>query len=285
MIVTDTITGNEEVDTSSDFFGTPVSLPVYAAPISGIRQNYGADMSEMDYTEAVVSGCEAMKTIAFTGDGKIDSMFREPMEVLGRHGGHGVPTIKPWAMGHMDWRVDLVNESSCPAMASDIDASGLSNLRNSDVPVGFKDVSELKALCERSSKPVILKGIMSVKGARKAMQAGAAGIIVSNHGGRVLDGAQSGIEVLEDIVAAVGKTMKVFVDGGFRSGNDVFKALALGADGVLIGRPISHAAIGGGSEGVQIYLKKIQLELREAMALAGCKTIKEITRDMAVCDF
>ena len=197
MIVMDTITGNEEVDTSSDFFGTPVSLPVYAAPISGIRQNYGADMSEMDYTEAVVSGCEAMKTIAFTGDGKIDSMFREPMEVLGRHGGHGVPTIKPWAMGHMDWRVDLVNESSCPAMASDIDASGLSNLRNSDVPVGFKDVSELKALCERSSKPVILKGIMSVKGARKAMQAGAAGIIVSNHGGRVLDGAQSGIEVLD----------------------------------------------------------------------------------------
>ena len=172
MIVMDTITGNEEVDTSSDFFGTPVSLPVYAAPISGIRQNYGADMSEMDYTESVVSGCEAMKTIAFTGDGKIDSMFREPMEVLGRHGGHGVPTIKPWAMGHMDWRVDLVNESSCPAMASDIDASGLSNLRNSDVPVGFKDVSELKALCERSSKPVILKGIMSVKGARKAMQAG-----------------------------------------------------------------------------------------------------------------
>ena len=110
------------------------------------------------------------------------------------------------------------------------------------VPVGFKDVSELKALCERSSKPVILKGIMSVKGARKAMQAGAAGIIVSNHGGRVLDGAQSGIEVLEDIVAAVGKTMKVFVDGGFRSGNDVFKALALGADGVLIGRPISPAS-------------------------------------------
>ena len=79
--------------------------------------------------------------------------------------------------------------------------------------------------------------------------------------------------------------MKVFVDGGFRSGSDVFKALALGADGVLIGRPISHAAIGGGSEGVQIYLKKIQLELREAMALAPCKTIREITRDMAVCDF
>ena len=163
----------------------------------------------MEYTEAVVSGCEAVGTVAFTGDGKIDSMFKEPMSVLGSSWRTCVPTIKPWAEGHMDWRVDLVNESSCPAMASDIDASGLSNLRNSDVPVGFKDVDALKQLCQRASKPVILKGIMSVKGARKAMEAGAAGIIVSNHGGRVLDGAQSGIEVLEDIVAAVGDTMKV----------------------------------------------------------------------------
>ena len=74
-------------------------------------------------------------------------------------------------------------------------------------------------------------------------------------------------------------------DGGFRSGNDVFKALALGADGVLIGRPVSHAAIGGMEHGVETYLRKIQLELKETMALAGCKTIKDITRDMVVCGF
>ena len=151
--------------------------------------------------------------------------------------------------------------------------------------MGFKTVEELKEIAKAVQVPLILKGIMSVRGAKKALEAGAQGIVVSNHGGRVLDGAQSGIEVLEEICAQVGRQMKVFVDGGFRSGSDVFKALALGADGVLIGRPISHAAIGDGAQGVEIYLRKIQLELKETMALAGCKNIKDITRDMVVCDF
>ena len=133
--------------------------------------------------------------------------------------------------------------------------------------------------------PVILKGILSVKGAMKALEAGVDGIIVSNHGGRVLDDCLSGIEVLEDIVKAVDGRMKIFVDGGFRNGNDVFKALALGADGVLIGRPISHAVIGDGANGVKLYLEKIQLELKEAMAMAGCKTIKDIQREHVCVKF
>lgn len=284
-IVMDTITTNEEVSTASDFFGLPVKLPVYAAPISGIKQNYGADMSDRDYTEAVVAGCIEAGTFAFTGDGKIDAMFKEPCEIVKAHGGKGIPTIKPWSLGHMDWRIALANECGCPAIASDIDASGLTNLRNSDVPVGFKTVEDLQTIIAQTDVPFILKGIMSVKGAKKALTAGAQGIIVSNHGGRVLDGAQAGIEVLEEIVAAVDGKMKVFVDGGFRSGNDVFKALALGADGVLIGRPISHAAIGDGAQGVVTYLQKIELELKETMALAGCKKIEDITRDMVVCGF
>ena len=216
----DTICPNEPVDTAVELFGTMYRYPFFAAPLGAMKMHYGDKYNDREYNSILVNACADSGIAAFTGDGVDAAVFQGAMEAIRAAGGVGVPTIKPWAMGHMDWRVDLVNESSCPAMASDIDASGLSNLRNSDVPVGFKDVSELKALCERSSKPVILKGIMSVKGARKAMQAGAAGIIVSNHGGRVLDGAQSGIEVLEDIVAAVGKTMKVFVDGGFRSGND-----------------------------------------------------------------
>lgn len=284
-IVMDTIVSNEEVDTSAVFFGKKVSLPVYAAPISGILQNYGADMNEVDYTEAIVQGCLDAGTIAFTGDGMHERMFREPIEVIRRHGGNAVPTVKPWAKEHMDWRLALADECGALAIASDIDASGLSNLRKSVTPVGFKTVEDLREIIAASKAPFILKGIMSVKGALKAAEAGAAGIIVSNHGGRVLDGAQAGIEVLEEIVQAVGERMSVLVDGGFRSGNDVFKALALGADGVLIGRPLSHAAIGGAAEGVAIYLKRIQLELKEAMALAGCKTIQDITRDMVVCDF
>ena len=84
---------------------------------------------------------------------------------------------------------------------------------------------------------------------------------------------------IRDSVNAVDGRMKVFVDGGIRSGNDVFKALALGADGVLIGRSISHAVIGDGAQGVKIYLDKIQLELKEAMAMAGCKRIEDINKE------
>lgn len=168
------------------------------------------------------------------------------------------------------------------AIASDIDASGLSNLRNSITPVGFKNVDDIKEIKAMSKAPVILKGILSVQGAMKALEAGVDGIIVSNHGGRVLDDCLSGIEVLEEIVKCVDGKMKVFVDGAIRSGNDVFKALALGADGVLIGRPVSQAVIGDGSEGVRIYMEKIQLELKEAMAMSGCKTIKDITRDKVI---
>lgn len=284
-IVMDTISGNEEIETTSDFFNHPVAFPIYAAPISGIEQNYGAKMKDLDYTAALVEGCLKAGTIAFTGDGKVDELFMEPMNILKEHHGYGVPTIKPWVKDSMKWRIDLANEGNVLAIASDIDASGLTNLRDSATPVCFKSVEELKEIKEMCHAPLILKGILSVKGALKALEAGADGIIISNHGGRVIDACVSGIEILEDIVKAVDGKMKVFVDGGIRSGNDVFKALALGADGVLIGRVISQAVIGGGSEGLQIYLSKIQFELKEAMAMSGCKTIQDITRDKVTVKF
>lgn len=285
FITMDTISENTEISTQTDFFGHEVSLPVYAAPISGIRLNYGADLDDLTYTQELVEGCLAAGSLAFSGDGMYDEMFCGPMDIIAKHQGYGIPTIKPWSESDMEWRIKLAKEGKALAIASDIDASGLTNLRNSVTPVGFKNVEELKKIKKMAEMPVILKGILSVKGARKALEAGVDGIIVSNHGGRVLDDCLSGIEVLEDIVKAVDGRMKIFVDGGFRSGNDVFKALALGADGVLIGRPISHAVIGDGANGVKLYLEKIQLELKEAMAMAGCKTIKDIQREHVCVKF
>ena len=124
--------------------------------------------------------------------------------------------------------------------------------------------------------PYILKGIMTPKGARKAMEAGAAGIVVSNHGGRVLDQCPATAEVLPEIVNAVEGKMKIFVDGGIRSGTDVFKALALGADAVIIARPFVTAVYGGGSEGVQVYTNKIKSELEDTMAMCGTFSLDEI---------
>ena len=113
-----------------------------------------------------------------------------------------------------------------------------------------------------------------------AKEAGAAAIVVSNHGGRVLDSCLATAEVLEEIVAEVNGSMKVLVDGGIRCGNDVFKALALGADGVLICRPFVTAVYGGGEEGVKLYIEKIGTELKDTMAMCGATNLGEITKDM-----
>ena len=121
---------------------------------------------------------------------------------------------------------------------------------------------------------------MTVQGAEKAIEAGAQAIVVSNHGGRVLDECPATAEVLEEIVQAVGGRCKVLVDGGIRSGVDVFKALALGADGVLICRPMVVAAFGGAEEGVKCYINRLACELEDTMRMCGAPDIAHITRAM-----
>jgi 4-hydroxymandelate oxidase len=162
----------------------------------------------------------------------------------------------------------------------DIDAAGLPFLKNLTPPAGSKTVEELRQIAQMAGKPLILKGIMTVRGARKALEAGAAGIVVSNHGGRVLDQCPSTAEVLPAIADAVGGKMTVLVDGGIRSGLDVFKALALGADAVLIGRPFVTMVYGGGAEGVRVYTDRLKAELADTMAMCGAHSLAEIRRDM-----
>ena len=128
--------------------------------------------------------------------------------------------------------------------------------------------------------PFIVKGVMTAKGALKAHEAGAQAIIVSNHGGRVLDQCPATAEVLPEIAAAVGGKMKIIVDGGIRSGVDIFKALALGADAVVVARPFVTAVFGGGKEGVKVYIEKLAAELQDTMAMCGAAALEEITADM-----
>ena len=162
----------------------------------------------------------------------------------------------------------------------DIDAAGLPFLKNMQPPAGSKTVEELKQIAEWAKKPFILKGIMTVNGAVKAMEAGASAIVVSNHGGRVLDQCPATAEVLPEIVDAVGGKMTILVDGGIRSGMDVFKALALGADAVLIARPFVNMVYGGGADGVKVYVEKLKAELADTMAMCGAHSLKDINRSM-----
>ena len=266
-------------DTSGMLFGKEVSLPVYAAPIAGITNNFGAEMSDTQYNADILDGCIMANTIGFTGDGKFLEMFTGPLSMIDQRDGQGICTMKPWVKEGIDLRLEAVSKAKVLALATDIDSAGLPLLRNSEIPVETKSVEALKELKEALNVPLIVKGIMTVDSALRAKEAGADAIVVSNHGGRVLDETVSTIEVLEEIAKAVGDSMTVLVDGGFRTGHDIFKALALGADGVLIGRPVSLAAIAYGPQGVHDYFMNLKNELTDVMLMSGCATISDITRD------
>jgi L-lactate dehydrogenase (cytochrome) len=145
-----------------------------------------------------------------------------------------------------------------------------------DHSVTWKDISWLRTLWKGK---ILIKGVMTTDDARAAVDVGADGVIVSNHGGRQLDGVTSSIVKLPEVVAAVGDRVEVYMDGGVRSGIDVVKAVALGANGVLIGRPWAWAMAGRGQQGITDLLSVFQKEIAVAMALMGVKSISDITPD------
>ena len=276
----DTICENKPVDLSFEIFGQTFKAPVFAAPIGAMKLHYGDKYDDLEYNDILVSACAGTGIAAFTGDGTNPAVMEGATKAIKAAGGKGIPTVKPWDVNTLAEKFALVKESNAFACAMDVDAAGLPFLKNLTPPAGSKSAAELKEIIEKAGVPFILKGIMTVKGALKAKEAGASAIVVSNHGGRVLDQCPPTAEVLPEIADAVGKEMKIFVDGGIRSGVDVFKALALGADAVLIGRPYVTAVYGGAADGVEALTAKLISELEDAMAMCGAHSLKEITRDM-----
>ena len=276
----DTLVPSREADTTFSLFGRTFAAPFFAGPVGAVSMHYSDLYNDLSYNSVLVSACAENGLAAFTGDGLDSQVMVAATKAIGEAGGVGVPTVKPWNLGTIQEKMALVKESGAFAVAMDIDAAGLPFLKNMQPPAGGKSVEELAAIVKAAGAPFIVKGIMTVKGAQKAMAAGASAIVVSNHGGRVLDQCPATAEVLEEIVKAVNGHMKVLVDGGIRSGVDVFKALALGADGVLIARPFVAAVYGGGKDGVKAYIQKIKSELSDTMAMCGAFSLSEITRDM-----
>lgn len=276
----DTICENSDTDTTYDFFGQKLVIPVMAGPVGAVTLHYGDKFDDLRYNNVLVDGCAKAGILAFTGDGTNPAVMEGAADALKAHNGCGVPTVKPWNLDTIRQKIDLVKAAAPCAIAMDIDAAGLPFLKGLTPPAGSKTVDQLKEIAAMAGKPFILKGIMTVSGAKKALEAGAAGIVVSNHGGRVLDQCPATAEVLPAIADAVGGKMKVFVDGGIRSGMDVFKALALGADAVLIARPFATMVYGGGEEGIQAYVSKLQAELADTMAMCGAHTLADINRSM-----
>lgn len=186
-----------------------------------------------------------------------------------RNGFHLPPGIEP---------VNLIASDSEGSAASHRGA-GLAEIMSwmLNPSVTWKDI---EWLAEMSSVPVLVKGVCRPDDAREAVRHGAAGVIVSNHGGRQLDGAPATLDVLASIAEEIGAEVPVLVDGGIRRGTDVLKALALGARAVQVGRPILWGLSAGGAGGVTQVLRMLARELDLAMALSGCAHLGEIARDL-----
>lgn len=276
----DTLCENRAVDTSLELFGRTFAYPFFAGPVGAVNLHYGDKYNDASYNDVLVSACAKAGIAAFTGDGTNPEVMKAATEAIGKAAGLGVPTVKPWNAETVAEKMELVRGCKAFAAAMDVDAAGLPFLKNMTPPAGSKTVAELAEIIGDAGVPFIVKGVMTVKGALKAKEAGAAAIVVSNHGGRVLDQCPATAEVLPEIAKAVGGSMKILVDGGIRTGADVFKALALGADGVIIARPFVTAVYGGGEEGVEELVNRLGAELKDTMAMCGAGSLAEITEDM-----
>ena len=183
----DTIGENRRADTSFDFFGHRLALPVMAAPVGAMQMHYGDKYDDLTYNRLLLAACAKAGIVAFTGDGVDPAVMEGATQAIRAQQGCGVPTVKPWDRETLMQKLELALTADPMAIAMDIDAAGLPFLRNRMPPAGSKTVAELREVAEYARKPFILKGIMTVRGAEKAVEAGASAIVVSNHGGRVLD--------------------------------------------------------------------------------------------------
>lgn len=276
LVNMDTLVASAPIDTSFDIFGQTFKMPVFLAPLGGLKLHYGEKHTDQSYNSILIPAAKEYGVCAMAGDGMDADVMESAARDIAASGGIGIPTIKPWNKEFVFEKLDYLKKYEPFAVAMDIDGAGLPFLKKYNPNAGSKSVSELREIIDYANKPFIVKGIMTPNGALKAAKAGASAIVVSNHGGRVQGDCPSTAEVLPSICKAVNGAVKIFVDGGIRSGTDVFKALSLGADAVLIGRPIIPAIYAREAEGLNIYLDKIYAELVDTMTMCGARKLSDL---------
>ncbi|MCB1174071.1 MAG: alpha-hydroxy-acid oxidizing protein [Leptospiraceae bacterium] len=259
------------------FLGQDLSAPIMTAPMTGVQTNMGGSLSDYELSRELLLACKAQQSIAWLGDGASADRYLEILQAVRECHAPAVLICKPRAdLGAIRERFAAAAEAGILALGIDIDAIALKTLVARQGRSSALDLDDLSALRQATDKPFVLKGIVSVQDAEAACQIGADAIIVSNHGGRVLDEVPGSARLLPDIAAAVGDRITVLADGGVRSGEDTFKMLALGAKGILFGRMAAIAAVGGGHRAVQSLLRQYREELQQTMLLCGCAQVSDI---------
>ncbi|VVB61675.1 Rubredoxin [uncultured archaeon] len=281
------ITKHQEPDFKAEFLGRKISMPVLGASMSGL--SLVSNITEEAFAYNILEGCRLAGTIGFTGNTSKD--FGTPAEksppilALKRVNGWGVNIFKPQAQ---DVLIELIKQSEgagAIAVGTDLDGAGSANSTLLGKFPYRKTTDELRELKKSTRLPFIVKGITNKEDALLAIEAGADVISVSNHGGRVLDSTPGIADVLPEVVAAIrvspnGKKIIITADGGIRTGYDVIKMLALGADFVLVGRPLAREAVPSGAEGVKRILDYLKQDIRTAMIMTSCNTLDEINESI-----
>lgn len=267
-------------DMAVELFGRRVEFPALGAPVAGARINFREYVTEEEFARAMLEGPIKAGSFGMSGDGPLPEVFETGVKVISDLGGIGAVIIKPRERQAVIDRIRMAEAAGALAVGVDIDAAGLVNMTRMGQAVGPKTPRELSELVEATRLPFILKGIMTPDEAEIAVSVGASAIVVSNHGGRALDHTPGTAEVLPEIASAVKGKITILFDGGIRTGVDILKALALGADAVLVGRPLAIAAFGGGVEGVALQMESLKKELYAAMILTGCRSVKDVRRSV-----
>jgi hypothetical protein len=254
-------------------------MPIMAASSSGI-ESYGT-ITEAEFNVAVVEGCVAASTIGWRGD----THFYEPgnhggLEAISGVSGQGVQIFKPRQQDELKRLIEEAERVGCLAVGVDLDGYGSTNFARAGKPVYRKSVAQLHELVRHTSLPFVAKGVMTVEDAEACVEAGVRVVGVSNHGGRVLDSTPGVAEVLAEIARSTSGEAVVAADGGVRTGYDVLKMLALGADVVLVGRDVIRAAVGGGARGVQMQMERLRDVLAKAMLVTGCGRIEDVGQEV-----
>ncbi|MCB1141135.1 MAG: alpha-hydroxy-acid oxidizing protein [Leptospiraceae bacterium] len=272
---------NVSPELNCQFLGKELSHPIMGAPMTGATTNMNNAIDEYQYALTVLQAFRETGSLAWLGDGATPDKYLKMLSAIKENNGEGILICKPRAdEGLLRERLKESENQRIFAVGMDIDAFQFRTMIPKNQQGPSRTWKELQRIRSFTNLPFILKGIMTVEDAKMAVDIGASAIVVSNHGGRVLDEMPGTARVLPGIADSLKGRLPILVDGGIRSGMDVFKMLALGADSVLLGRPVSIYAVGGEISGVKFLLKQYLDDLKNCMNISGSNKIRAIMKDM-----
>ena len=262
-----------EVDTSFTFLGMKLETPVFCSAISRLPHMSEDDMS------SIAAGVSKAGSLIMLGIGGTEEL-QKAIDT----GARVVKMVKPYRRTELIYeKVRDAESHGCVAVGMDIDhLYGRLRVDRVDMTETFgpQDTDELKKLISQTKLPFIIKGVLSIGDAERAVELGASAIVVSNHGSGAFGYTVPSLIALPDIVERVGDKVTVLIDTGFQNGNDVFKALAFGAKGVGIANPVILAFAANGSKGVELLINLITAELHRTMAATGCESLSSINKSI-----